>query len=58
MTDPTMPDQGVPDERPADDEAPARPRSANGLTEGQTVVTIPDSDVAFETQSCGEWTKV
>jgi hypothetical protein len=31
---------------------------ANGLTEGQTVVTIRESDVAFETQSCGEWTKV
>lgn len=30
----------------------------NGLTEGQTVVTIRDSDVAFETQSCGEWTRV
>jgi hypothetical protein len=31
---------------------------ANGLTEGQTVVTIRESDVAFETQSCGEWTRV
>lgn len=31
---------------------------ANGLTEGQTVVTIRQSDIAFETQSCGEWTRV
>lgn len=28
---------------------------ANGLPEGPTVITIADSDVAFETNGCDEW---
>lgn len=30
---------------------------ANGLPEGPTVVTIAESDVAFETQGCADWVR-
>ncbi|MGM7648370.1 hypothetical protein ACSVDM_25975 [Nocardia sp. JW2] len=30
----------------------------NGLGEGQQLVTILDSDMAFETQGCGKWTLI
>ena len=30
---------------------------SNGIPEGPTVITIAESDVAFETEGCADWVR-